>query len=401
MKHYYKNQFQKCLIGFGILICSFMTVMQQANAQISSATISVSDSSIIAATVQASNPNICSGASTTLSVTGGHLGTGANWYWYQGSCGGTSIGSGSSLLLTSTYTTNSTNAKITRTFFVRAEGLCNTTICKSVTITIYSTPVITPPTNIVACYGDNIPLINIVGTPAGLTYNISGGADVGIPNANGVPAIPAFTATNNTNSTMVRTITIVPLADGCTGSSVTFTVTVLPQIIIPPTIDVTVCNDVPLAIPFTSNVSGTVVYAWTNSVTAIGLGASGTGNISFTTANTSCANLVANIVLTVSLTDAGKTCSAMDDFTITVRPKPDGDLVASAPACEGDPAPLVYDALCGTGPFSLDIGVNVLTPTTNYPGIADNAIIPVPIPPSGSTTYNLMKITDANGCINQ
>ena len=401
MKQFYQKLFSKCLTGLGILSCIFIFSIQKSNAQISSATITVNDSSIIATSVNASDADICSGAETTLSVTGGVLGTGANWFWYVGSCGGTPIGNGASLLLTAINTTNPTNETIVKTFYVRAEGLCNTTICKSIEITIYATPVITAPENKVACFGESIPSIPIFGTPSGLTYTITGGADVGIPDASGVTSIAAFTTTNSTNETIVRTITIAPIANGCPGSSVTFTVTVLPQIIINSVSDVVICNDLLLQIPFTSNVSGTVVYSWTNDQTSIGLAATGTGDISFTTANTSCGDVTSNLLLTVSKTDAGTTCSATDPFTITVHPKPTGQIIAGLAACEGDPAPLTYNALCGTSPFVLAIAINALTPTTNYPGIIDDAIIPVPVPPTGSTTYNLMRITDANGCINQ
>lgn len=401
MTHYYQNLLSKCLTGLGVFACIFIFSIQRSNAQISTATITVNDSSIIATNVNATDAEICSGAETTLSVTGGHLGTDAVWVWYDGTCGGTPIGNGASFTLTAANTTNPTNGTIVKNFFVRAEGLCNTTICNSIAITIYSTPVITAPEPIVACFGDNIPEIPIIGTPSGLTYSISGGADIGIPDATGVNSIAAFTAINSTNETILRTITIAPIANGCPGSSVTFTVTVLPQIIITPVSDVVICNDLLLPITFASNVSGVVAYTWTNDQTSIGLGASGSGDISFNTVNNSCADVTANLVLTVAKTDAGKTCSAFDPFTITVHPKPTGDIIAGLAACEGDPAPLTYNALCGTSPFIVAIAVNALTPTTNYPGIVDDAVIPVPVPPAGSTTYNLMRITDANGCINQ
>lgn len=67
------------------------------------------------------------GGSTTLTVNGGSLGTGAVWKWYSGSCGGTLVGSGNSITVSPANTT---------TYFVRAEGLCNTTTCVSVTVTV-------------------------------------------------------------------------------------------------------------------------------------------------------------------------------------------------------------------------------------------------------------------------
>ncbi|MFN4235489.1 MAG: hypothetical protein ACK4IK_11870, partial [Bacteroidia bacterium] len=78
------------------------------------------------------NPSvICVGNSTTLTVNGGSLGTGAQWQWYSGSCGGTLVGTGNSISVSPTNTT---------TYFVRAAGTCNTTTCASVTVTVDQNP---------------------------------------------------------------------------------------------------------------------------------------------------------------------------------------------------------------------------------------------------------------------
>ncbi|NBP70047.1 MAG: hypothetical protein EBR30_28400, partial [Cytophagia bacterium] len=72
---------------------------------------------------------ICRGESTTLEVTG-NLNDATRWVWYAGGCGnGTSIGHGTSLLVSPTTTT---------TYFVRGEGICSTAtgLCASITITV-------------------------------------------------------------------------------------------------------------------------------------------------------------------------------------------------------------------------------------------------------------------------
>ncbi|MBI2966551.1 MAG: T9SS type A sorting domain-containing protein [Bacteroidetes bacterium] len=92
-----------------------------------SVTISVNSISIAAASVSAAPNPVNSGNSTTLSVSGGTLGTGAQWQWYSGSCGGTWVGSGNTITLSPLGTT---------TYYVRAEGACNTTSCVSVTVTV-------------------------------------------------------------------------------------------------------------------------------------------------------------------------------------------------------------------------------------------------------------------------
>ncbi len=82
----------------------------------------------IAATAATKNKNnICPGISVNLGITGGTLGTNANWRWYTGNCGTTLIGTGTSLTVTPAVTT---------TYYVRAEGDCNTTTCQAVTVTI-------------------------------------------------------------------------------------------------------------------------------------------------------------------------------------------------------------------------------------------------------------------------
>ena len=84
----------------------------------------------VSATVSSS----CTGPfSTTLTQTGGTLGTGATWFWYSGSCGGTLIGS-----TTAANASITLSVSATTTYFVRAEGgaCSSTTSCASTTITL-------------------------------------------------------------------------------------------------------------------------------------------------------------------------------------------------------------------------------------------------------------------------
>ena len=71
----------------------------------------------------------CPGANRTLTVNGGSVGTGASWHWYTGSCGGTDVGTGTSITV---------NPSSSTVYYVRAEGTCNTTSCASATISIPS-----------------------------------------------------------------------------------------------------------------------------------------------------------------------------------------------------------------------------------------------------------------------
>ena len=62
-----------------------------------------------------------------LYVSGGTLGTGAVWEWYQGSCGGIYVGQGSSVSITPSSSA---------TYFVRAEGACGPTNCVSIEVSV-------------------------------------------------------------------------------------------------------------------------------------------------------------------------------------------------------------------------------------------------------------------------
>lgn len=81
----------------------------------------------------ATSTSLCTPGTVTLSITGGSLGSGATWRWYSGSCGGTLVGTGATLIVTVNTTT---------TYFVRAEGPCNTTTCASVTVAVNVQPTI-------------------------------------------------------------------------------------------------------------------------------------------------------------------------------------------------------------------------------------------------------------------
>ena len=119
-----------------------------------SVTITVNTYSTAATLITANPAAFCPGGGTdscTLSLSGGNCGVGANWYWYTAICGGTVSGTGTSATQTISGTT---------TFYVRAEGPCNTTTCTSKTVAVVT---ILPPDSVTAnppeiCYGQQVGL---------------------------------------------------------------------------------------------------------------------------------------------------------------------------------------------------------------------------------------------------
>ena len=89
--------------------------------------ITVNDSTELATGLTATMGTICESQSTVLGMTGGALGTGADWYWYKGQCGTMIAGQGINITVSPTVTT---------TYYMRGEGICNTTNCLNITITV-------------------------------------------------------------------------------------------------------------------------------------------------------------------------------------------------------------------------------------------------------------------------
>ncbi|MBL1233602.1 MAG: gliding motility-associated C-terminal domain-containing protein [Flavobacteriales bacterium] len=157
----------------------------------------------VAPTNATATPNpICVGSTTNLTVNGGSLGTGAGWQWYSGSCGGTSVGSGSTITVSPGTTT---------TYFVRAVGTCNSTTCQSVTVTV--NPVVNPawtnPSPICAAAG-NINLNSLITGTTGGTWSGTGVSGTSFNPSSGTQSITYTVGSAPCTQTLTQTITVVP-----------------------------------------------------------------------------------------------------------------------------------------------------------------------------------------------
>lgn len=141
--------------------------------------------------ILASKDTLCVGDSSILTINGGSLGTGAIWKWYNDSCGGVLVGTGDTLIV---FPVNQ------KTYYLRAEGVCDSTLC--VSKTIYVHPSMSPPTGITAtadtlCFGSGSITLTAQGT---------------------APTLPAqwFWYTDSCGGTLVGTgnsITVTPAKD--------------------------------------------------------------------------------------------------------------------------------------------------------------------------------------------
>lgn len=102
---------------------------------------------------------------------------------------------------------------------ISASGCVSNTI--PITITVNPTPTAIAPPNQIYCNGVATSAIAITGSPLGVAFDISGGVSVGLANQTGVTSIPIFTPIAGS-----ATITITPRANGCTGTAITYAITV-------------------------------------------------------------------------------------------------------------------------------------------------------------------------------
>ena len=127
---------------------------------------------------------------------------------------------------------------------------------------------------------------------------------------------------NETNSPAVLTYTITPsTSDDCEGDPFIYTVTVNPTGQVEPVASQVVCNGDLTTVDFnTNNSGGDTTYAWA-SLSDLGSGLSGTGNISFTAVNNTTDLLESTFTVTPTFTNAGVSCVGPEEtFTITVTP---------------------------------------------------------------------------------
>lgn len=285
-----------------------------------SQTVTVETASMAPGSITATQATICAGTPLTLSVNGGLLGTAAAWTWYSASCGGTPVGTGSSISVSPTANT---------TYFVRAEGSCNTTTCASTAITVNSLSLI--PTGISSagdtiCHG-NATMLSVDGGAlgTGATWqwytNSCGGISAGTGNS--IAVSPTATTTYYLR------------AEGTCNTTtpcVTKTITVSQNPVEPNAPNVTHCESLPTTLNATGN-GGTIKWYVTN----ISNPEISTGN------NLSLGTLSAGTYFRyVTETNAFACESSRKEVEIVIKPMPsDAPVAADATICPGTSASLL------------------------------------------------------------
>ncbi|NNT71775.1 T9SS type A sorting domain-containing protein [Flavobacterium sp. IMCC34852] len=179
-----------------------------------SASVAVSvDAAPPVITTQPLTQQLCQGSTATLSVAASSA-TALSYQWYKDNVAITGNASATTATLTLTGTTPANSGSYTVTV-----TNCSTVTSEAAVLTIYPTPTAVAPVAQAYCIDATVPATPLTGTPSGVTFNISGGAALGLANQTGVTQIPSFTPT----AAGTATISITPVANGCTGPAVTYT----------------------------------------------------------------------------------------------------------------------------------------------------------------------------------
>ncbi len=276
-----------------------------------------------------SDQTVCNDDQTSNVVfSGGAIGTTYSWTNSNTSIGLAANGNGDINAFTGINSgTEADTAIVTVTPSSIGCGGANRTFL----IIVNPTPMVNGVADQTICNGQQTSNVVFTGPVEGTTYAwTNSNASIGLA-AIGNGNINAFTAINTGITAQTATITVTPSANGCSGATATFTITVNPGSAVNGVSDQTLCNGASTsAVPFTGSGLGTT-YSWTNSNTSIGLAANGNGNINaFIGVNTGTSPQIANIIVTPS----GSGCvGSTTTFSITVNPTPAVNAVADQVLC--------------------------------------------------------------------
>ncbi len=288
--------------------------------------------SSVGGTVNA-DATVCGGVNSgTLTLTG-HTGNVVRWEF--------STDGGSSWTPIANTTTSQTYTNLTLVTMYRAvvkSGVCAEDNSSAATISFYPVPdAIATPSSQTVCSGLSITTIALTGSVPSTTFNWTRNNTVSVTGiaASGSGDITGV-LTNTTLSPVTVTFTITPIANGCTGTSTTATVTVdpSPDAFATPSSQ-TICSGASITTIVLSSTVPSTTYTWTrnNTGTVTGIAASGSGDISGSLTNTTSAPVT--VTFTITPTAAG--CDgASITATVIVDPIPNAIATPSSQTiCSG------------------------------------------------------------------
>jgi gliding motility-associated-like protein len=228
---------------------------------------------------------------------------------------------------------NLSNTRISSRFMVTPFSNGCSGVPAVFSITVDPIPRLDQVQDVVICGDRKIEGIIFTGSPiAGTVFNwTNNNSSIGLANS-GVGNIVAFTASNNSTVPIAAQITVVPFSNTCSGSPVSFSITIKPTPVADPIPNQVLCANYPTApVVFSGSAIPGTLYNWTNSFSAIGLAPSGTGNIASFNATSSYNIPVSSNITVIPFTNG---CHGdPTSFLITVNPIPTVNPLTSQIVC--------------------------------------------------------------------
>jgi Metallo-peptidase family M12B Reprolysin-like/Immunoglobulin domain/Dockerin type I domain len=334
---------------------------------------------------------ICTGFTATLAANTPTVGTAA-WSILAGSPNTSTAQLSSTTSSTAVFTPTAAGTYTLR-WTITGTAPCVLTSTSDVVITVGATPTVAAVAAQPFC-GGNSASVTLTGS-AGSTLNwtnSNAAIGLGVIGSGNI----SFTAANVSTAT-VGNIVVTPSLGTCTGTTQNFTITINPTPTVNSVSTVNACTGKAIAVTLASTPTGATIN-WTNTNTATGIGALGSGNIAATAAATASV-LTSSISATATL---GTCTGAATVFAVNVNPAPISTLVSSAgilPAC-----PFTNVTLTATGGTSYNWGalstlttspitviVPAVTPSISYSVTATNGNACTSV---ASTTVNVNPVTN-------
>ncbi len=276
--------------------------------------------------------SVCNGDSLSpISFSSTPSGASFNWTNTQTSIGLASNGTGAIAAFTAT---NASSALQTATVSVSPvlAGCVGPT--NNFTIAVKPSPTVLPPAAVSICSGAITPITSFTSSPLGATF-LWNNSDTTIGlTSSGIGSVPSFTAINVDTVAIVSSITVTPVLNACLGAAQTYSISVKPLPVLSVPLNELVCAGTTMPATNLISVPQGASFAWNNSSTAIGLAASGNGNVpQFVAQNSGSTLLSATITVFPNLASCiGNTVS----YNIDVKPSPQIIAPQNKSVCSGD-----------------------------------------------------------------
>lgn len=252
-------------------------------------------------------------------------------------------------------------------------------------------PTVNPIADVEGCAGSNIPVVfSGMGNPAPTFSWTNDNTAIGLM-ASGNGNLN-FTPPVGLSNEETATITVTPMAAGCSGPSESFMITVYPLPLTDDPADVIACAGDFVEVIFTGN-DPNAVYNWTvNNIPLFP--PSGQGDLSGTVPPIP---FSVNGTVTVSAESNG--CPGPSQtFNVTLNPAISATFTMTSPAnlCNGQPAAFTVNFSGGNAPYSFTYAIDG---AQQPPLMTNNDPFNFTIPLSASANISAIGITNGNGCV--